>query len=170
MSIEKIRANNSELTERVALIAESIKSINTQQGRAKPRLEHLEKELPLLLAGEFLGEVPTEKVQEVKAEIARLRQFLADAPITIQGFQSMKSDIAGQHARNLNTLARLRAVESYNEALAALQKQAEAGTWDRDAEGDLFTAAADLGKRAEAEAFVQRMKAIYEAGGRGGRG
>lgn len=112
LNIKEVQGEIANLMAKHETMARGIGAINGEQSRSKARLAHLEKELPLLQAREFLGEIASEGVMRVRTEIAELKEFLVNAPITILGIQGMQRTVIVAHARALNKLHRLQAATS----------------------------------------------------------
>lgn len=159
MSIENLQEELRGSMSRHEKMARGINLLNEERERARSRLAHLERELPRLCAGEFLGEVQTEEVLSVKKEIAKIKEALADVPLIIGGLQVMQEEIAVRHTRTLNKLHRLQATELLEKHLGELETEG----WSRDLATDIRLAASDCGRsKQEIEKILNEAQALAE--------
>ena len=156
--IEKVQAEVTACFEHGNVIEDLKKVTENDRTALQARQETLKVEVPRMLAAEALGEATESDVASLIEEQAAVEKSLALIPLRLKGLKQREAENNGRHAKALNRLARLRAVEAYNHALAASQTEAESGVWDRDSGSNMFKAAHDVSRTAEAKELVRQAK------------
>jgi hypothetical protein len=156
-------AKLSACVARESLLDKAVRALKAEQKAKEGALQAALGKFGETLALAELGEIDPEMVETERLAIRALRTRIAEIPFAVQGLQAMEKENFKTRTRAQNRLNKFQAEEDYNQALAGLQAEVEAGRWDRELEGDLFMAAADAGKnRREIEDIVQGLKTTYE--------